>query len=252
VISNLDESLVDEPDLGRVQRALVREQAIRDGMARTGEGREVVAEALDAMQSMDEEAVLELTEGAPTTLHDALTRYVRILEQEDELAMQQMGAENYRGRVVGDLDSILEYPWPAEEELLASHGINRSLKLDVQRTENDGALERVEVSIGGRFILAASSEHHTQAGLEAIASGAGHVHRAVLSRVIGDRDHHVQLNAAQVADLQKFLERPNGSATTGGRLTVNAVAGGGVLVRTRPYAYQHRVNEEIRREIWWR
>lgn len=224
------------PDLGEVERALVREHAIRAAMARTGEGRTVVAEGIDALQGMDREAILDLTEGNPTTLADALARYTRIVETWDEVIP--------RDRVVNDLDAILENPWPAEEERMASHGVNQALDLHVQRTENDGALERVEVSIGGRFILAASSEHHTQAGLEAIASGAGHVHRAVLSRVIADRDHHVQLSGKDTTDLYHWLERQTGSwrPSDPSRVTVDSLGvRGGILIRTRPYTYQHRV-----------
>lgn len=64
------------------------------------------------------------------------------------------------------------------------------------------------------------------------------VHRAVLVRVLADRDHHVQLNDTERRALIGFLERPNGSWTGQGRLSVDAVSGGGVLVRTRPYSHQ--------------
>lgn len=248
--ADLGVAMACEDNLVEVERALVREKAIRSTMARTGEGRQVVAEAMDAMQLMDEESVLELAEGAPTTMRDAITRYIRIMNQEsgtDEV-------EAYRDRVASDLDAILEYPWVAEEEFLASHAGTRSLKLNVRRIRDDaGFLERVEIRIGGGWlILSASAEHHNQRGLEAIASGAGHVHRAVLARVIGDRDHHVQLNSRDATALADWLTTRHlvgGSFTTGTRLSVDAVSGGGILVRTRPYTYErHLAAEQMRHE----
>ena len=68
----LADLLADDADLAAAQRAIVREKAIRDAMARTGEGRAVVVEMVDAMDAMDQEAVLDLAEGSPTTLEDAL------------------------------------------------------------------------------------------------------------------------------------------------------------------------------------
>lgn len=101
---NLDEALAGEDDLERVQRALVRERVIRSVMAESGEPREVVAETLDAMKSMADEAVLDLMEGEPTTLQAALQRYVDELNGRDELQP--------RDRVVSDLETLLAYQWP--------------------------------------------------------------------------------------------------------------------------------------------
>lgn len=67
----LAEFLVGVDDLDQCQHAVTREKAIRDGMAQTGATREVVIEALDAMTATDQEAVLDLMYGAPTTLVDA-------------------------------------------------------------------------------------------------------------------------------------------------------------------------------------
>jgi hypothetical protein len=94
-------------DLEVVKRALVRETVIREAMTETGESREIVAEAIDAAGSMGQDAVLDLTEGEPTTLADALQRYVDTLEQaarEDEAIDA--------GDVCGALSALLAYPWP--------------------------------------------------------------------------------------------------------------------------------------------
>ena len=52
-----------------------------------------------------------------------------------------------------------------------------------------------------------------------------------------DREHLVQLNANQVEILRGWLEWPNGSLRINDRLVLNAVVGGGILVRTDPYRY---------------
>lgn len=240
----IEKDSLAELDLDRLARELVRERAIRDGMARTGEGRQPVADMLDAMAAMDEEAVLDLTEGEPTTLQDALTRYVRIVETWDEVIP--------RDRVAGDLDAILEYPWAAEEERLASHGLNSSVRLTVETCDD----RDLSVKLGGWELAHVSWEEAGSAGIAAAEEVARAVHRSLLARVIADRDHHVQLNGAEVADLRAFLasQPMSGSAWIGQRLTVDAVAGGGLLVRTRPYAYQHahaaeakRVRDELER-----
>lgn len=230
--ADLGVALACADDLGAVMRAVVREQAIRKAMADTGDSREVVVEALDAMGSMDQEAVLGLTDGEPTTLVDALTRYIRILDEPngDDEAMVD------RGLVVGDLHAILEYPWRDEEALIQLHEGNKSLVLDVDYPDD----EHVEIVIGDNRWPVASANHdtHGRAGMQLAEQVARDVHRAVLARVIADRDHHVQLNDAQRRELISFLERPNGSWTGGGRLSVDAVAGGGALIRTRPYQHQ--------------
>lgn len=48
-------------------------------------------------------------------------------------------------------------------------------------------------------------------------------------------DHTVELNNLERGHLLAFLAKPNGSLTLGNRLTVEAVEGGGVLVRTKPF-----------------
>ena len=99
VLENVD-------DLDQVQRALIREQTIRQVMAETGESREIATETLDAMISMDREAVLDLMEGNVTTLRAGLQRYVEELERRDELQP--------RDRITGELSVLLAHPWPQE------------------------------------------------------------------------------------------------------------------------------------------
>ncbi len=97
--------LAEERNLDRAKAALVREGAIRHIMALSGESRQIVAEMVDAHTSMGHEAVLELTDGEPTTLKDALRRYVEALEASDDplpLSIEE------------DLRAMLEYPWPGE------------------------------------------------------------------------------------------------------------------------------------------
>lgn len=54
--------------------------------------------------------------------------------------------------------------------------------------------------------------------------------------VLPDREHIVQLNADERESLRKFLEQPNGSWSAR-RATVEAVVGGGILIRTKPYGW---------------
>jgi hypothetical protein len=201
------------------------EQAIRRAMAETGESREVVVEMMGALDSMDQEAVLVLTEGNPTTLKDALARYVRILGQ-GEVTLDQ---------VAGDLGAILEYPWRDEEALLALHETHNGTRLYVERPDD----ETLEVRMGPNrwLVWEGNYDQLGSFGMGAAEDVARAVHRATLVRVLADRDHHVQLNSSERAALMVFLDRPSGSHV-GDRLTVDAVQGGGVLIRTRPYRYQ--------------
>lgn len=225
----VDALLQNTDDLAELEKALVRERAIRNAMTETGESRQVVEETMDAMAAVDSEAVLELTEGQPTTLRDALARYIRITAQDGEPS-HEIGA------VLSDLSAILEYPWRDEEALVALHEPNAGLVLDVNWPDD----EHMEIVIGGNRWPVASANHdeHGNAGMELAETVARAVHRAVLVRVLADRDHHVQLNDTERRALIGFLERPNGSWTGQGRLSVDAVSGGGVLVRTRPYSHQ--------------
>lgn len=233
---DLDKMLAGAEDLDAVVRAVVREKTIRLGMARTGEGREVVAESVDALESMDREAVLDLTEGEPATLRAALDRYLETLEARDELQP--------RDRILDELATILGYPWSHEEERLAAHGVNSSVRLTLEvRDDRD-----LSVKLGGHELARVSWEEAGSGGILAAENVATAVHRSVLARVIADRDHHVQLNSSDRRSLLAWLERPSGSWHSDGpsRVTVDAVEGGGVLVRTRPYSYQHAHATEAR------
>ena len=98
------ELVAQADDLEAVIRAVARERAIRDTVAETGETHEIVASVLDAAISMDQEAVLDLMDGEPTTLTRGLARYVQELEGRDELQP--------RDRIVDELGTLLAYPWP--------------------------------------------------------------------------------------------------------------------------------------------
>lgn len=105
----LGEALAEHGDLSRVVGALAREQVIRQVMTETGESREIVTELLDAAHAMSEEAVLELTEGEPTTLRNALERYV------DNLTKLHGEDEDLRmGDVHMDLSALLGHHWPED------------------------------------------------------------------------------------------------------------------------------------------
>lgn len=237
-MSELTDLLAGADDLGAWRAALAREQTIRDAMARTGEGREVVAEMLDSMAAMDEEAVLDLAEGEPTTLADALARYADNLNK---------GVELHLDRVVDDLRAILAYPWSGEEALIQLHEPHQSVALDVTRTK-----DQLEVYVGGSFVFRADVDDRTQDRiLLALENASRVVWRAVLARVIADRDHHVQINGAELASLVQWATNSSGgswSPDRGSRLSVDAVAGGGVLIRTRPYAYQRPGHTILRDE----
>lgn len=97
-------SRYNDTELAEIHTALFRERIIREGMAQTGEDRQTVADYLDASMSMDQEAVLDLMDGEPTTLAAGLRRYVDELGIRDELQT--------RDRIVSDLMTLLIYPWP--------------------------------------------------------------------------------------------------------------------------------------------
>lgn len=55
---------------------------------------------------------------------------------------------------------------------------------------------------------------------------------------IEDREHLVQLSASQTFTFRRWLEFPNGSLSLDRRFSVNAVEGGGILIRTQPYSHE--------------
>lgn len=150
---DLGEMLAQVSDLEAVPRALARETVIRSAMAETGEDRETVTDMLDAAVSMDQEAVLDLMEGEPTTLAAGLRRYVQELEGRDELQP--------RDRVVSDLDTLMAYPWPGRE-------------LEFRRPDD----EHLEVWIDGQEVASASHDGHGWAGMELLEKAATEVHKA--------------------------------------------------------------------------
>jgi hypothetical protein len=103
----LAEGLEREEDLDAVKAALFREYVVRRVMGESGETREIVVEALDAGDSMDQEGVLALTDGEPTTLADALNTYV--MELADNATNDDVRS------IVTDLGALLNYPWPGVE-----------------------------------------------------------------------------------------------------------------------------------------
>lgn len=227
----LGEFLAGAPDLEMARAALSRETVIRQIMAETSEPRDIVTDMVDAARSMGEEAVLGLTDGEPTTLRDALSRYVEQLE-----GMGDVIANPDPGVIVDELNAILTYPWSQEEAVIALHDDNMSVKLEIGYPEDD---EHVVIKVGGHEVARANHDEHGWEGMELSVSTAEAVHRAVLARVIADRDHHIQLSSAQVTELTMWLARVprSGSVQIHDRLTVEAVEGGGILVRTRPYQY---------------
>jgi hypothetical protein len=216
-------------DLDAVNRAVEREREIRIGMARTGQGREVVAEFLDAEAAMDEEAVLGLTEGQPTTLVDALRRYVEELEKQGTTDALDAAAS---------LAALLAYPWPEDERRISLHNPHYGLALSINEEENRDLVIRMG---SNRWEVARVNwEDAGSGGQRAAQAVAEAVYRATLARVIPDREHIVKLSSAQARDLAVFLERPSGSWSAD-RVTVEA-SGGGVWIRTRPYSFQHIPN----------
>lgn len=222
--------LATETELDSVVRAVARERSIRQGMAATGQGRQPVADMLDSLEAMDTEGVLDLTEGQPTTLADALRQYIDVMETRDELQP--------RARVMDELAAILAYPWSEEEKTVQLHDPHHGLSLHVLHPDDD----HVEIRMGSNRWLVASGNYDElgRSGMAKMEEVAEAVYRATLARVIADRDHHVQLNSAETTDLIQWLARVprGGSVWVSERLSLDAVQGGGVLVRTRPYGRQ--------------
>ncbi|HEU4751971.1 MAG TPA: hypothetical protein VFU47_02605 [Armatimonadota bacterium] len=231
---SLADALADVDDLDRVRAALVREHAVRHVMAETGEDRQTVTDMIDAMEATDQEGVLDLTEGQPTTLRDALERYLERLGR---------ALEGDPGSTLGDVEAelgaLLAYPWPEEEATISTHGENASVRLSVDYPDDD----HLTVSVGGHEVYSGSYDELGSSGMGAVEEVARGVHRALLARVIGDREHLVRLNDRERRALLEFAQRasgswrPEGNGESGRRLSVDAVEGGGLLIRTRPYRY---------------
>ena len=197
---SLADALSAEPDLEAVKVAMIREYAIRHAMAETGEDRQTVTDMIGAVGSMDQEAVLELTSGAPTTLADGLQAYIESLDAAEEGS--KIGVDG----VINHLHALLTYPWPEEEATIATHGANAHVGLRVDQTE--GNHEAVTIHVGGQKVYHGSTDREGGVIAEDVAEA---VHRAVLSRVIGDREHIVQLSPVDAKRISDWLDRPNGS-----------------------------------------
>lgn len=164
----LAEELAQVEDLAAYREALVREQAIREVMAESGESREIVVEMIDSLDAMAEDAVLELTEGQPTTLRDALSRYVDDLEpRHGDYAMTHT--------VAGDLSALLNYPWPAPPTGLA---IDREDNLERKEGEPEGYHVRETVTLESYPLMGSSPAERA----ESLARGEAIRRRAM-------RDH---------------------------------------------------------------
>lgn len=229
VAKALADYLAATPDLDAASRAVDREREIRLGMARTGEGREIVAEFLDAQAAMDDEAILDLTDGQPTTLVDALTRYLEELEKRDELQPRE--------RVAGELAAILAFPWPEDERRVQLHNPHYGLALHISEEENRDLVIRMG---SNRWeVYRVNWEDAGSGGQRECQAVAEAVYRATLARVIPDREHIVTLNAAETVQLRRWLNGEyTGSNWMGDRLTIDP-AGDGIWIRTRPYGHQN-------------
>lgn len=228
---DFQEMLAQVDHLDVVQRAVIRERVIRDTMATSHESRKVVTDMVDAFQSMGEEAVQELTEGEPTTLRDAISRYIDMMDDPAGDVVID------REAVAGDLQNIISFPWSGEEALVQLHEVNPSVRLEIEEyPKNDRDLI---VKIGGHEVARISWEETGSSGMAVAEGVAAAVHKAVLARVIPDRTHHVQLSASDRRSLLAWLERPNGtwSPDSPSRVSLDAVQGGGVIVRTWPYQW---------------
>ena len=155
---SLDEVLA-ESDLSQITRAVAREHVIRDVMATSGESREIVSEMIDAALSMGDEAVLDLTDGQPTSLRDALSRYVDELEKRDELQS--------RDQITEELTAICNYPYPGVPELEIQEQDDRDLC----------------IVLSGREVYRASWEDAGWGGLNAVTSAVKAVYDEIKGSV---------------------------------------------------------------------
>jgi len=106
--ASLADLMAQAPDLDAVKAALIREDATRHVMAETGEDRQTVTDMMAAVDSMDQEAVLDLMDGEPTTLRAGLQTYVAELSKRDPDGDELTPV----ARVLAELGALLAYPWP--------------------------------------------------------------------------------------------------------------------------------------------
>ena len=50
-----------------------------------------------------------------------------------------------------------------------------------------------------------------------------------------NEEHIVQVPVAKMAEIRKWMENPNGALRIDSRLVLEAVEGGGILIRTQPF-----------------
>lgn len=220
--------LAEAPDLDAVKAALVREAVIRETMAKSGEPRQIVTDMIDAWDSMGRESVLELTDGEPTTLADALSYYIDSLENNahtGDLA-----------DVASDLHAILSFPYSGEEALIQLH-TDPSTDFTIEEDLDDGRGSLIK--IGGVTVARTDWERAGSDGVALAEEIAVAVHRAVLARVIPDRPHQVQLTSSDRRSLLAWLERPRGTwrPDSPSRFSVTDFQGTSLIVRTWPYAW---------------
>lgn len=154
------ESLVTEcPDLAALARLVARETAIRSAMDETGEDRQTIVDMVAAADSMDQEAILALTDGAPTTLRDALATYA------DGLSKQPDDETARADQVFNDITALLEYPYPGQ------------LHLEIENPEDNE--DFLEIRVNGRTLFEANHDDHGRDGMRAAREVAQAVFDAV-------------------------------------------------------------------------
>lgn len=153
----LEAMLAEIPDLAAFRRLVVREEVIRQGMADTGESRQTLVDMIGAADSMDQEAVLALTDGAPTTLRDALATYADELSKRDDTETASVS------QVFNDVTALLEFPYPGE------------LRLELDDEED----ETLTIRVNGRDLFTANHDEHGHAGMAAAREAAQAVFDAV-------------------------------------------------------------------------
>lgn len=162
---SLADALASVDDLEAVKRALIKEATVREVMRESGEDRKTVTDMIDAMGSMGQEAVLDLTEGEPTTLAEALSRYLEALDASpndvETVPLTQ---------VTDALSALLAYPWP-----------DSPAPADAVLTLDSPDDETLIISVGGVEVATVNHDEHGWAGMDAARTVAEGVHRALLA-----------------------------------------------------------------------
>jgi hypothetical protein len=236
-IKDYQELLAQADDLDAVKAALVRESVIRETMAESQESREVVELMVDSFDSMNQESVLELTDGQPTTLRAALSKYIDDLEQDIE-AGDALGPVS----IAGDLHAILQYPYSRDEEILELHAGNHLLELEIEDHPDYGRDQVVK--IGGHVVARLDWERAGSGGVAMGEEIARAVHAAVRARIVPDRDHYVGLSSSDRRSLLSWLENPHGTWTpdSPSRFSISEFQKTGLIVRTWPYAWARKAD----------